>query len=316
MSDRHTALGDGAEFDRIRAIWQRLGERASPTGDDCSFVTIDGRQLALSTDMAVEGVHFHAHWLAPEELGWRIAAAALSDLAAVAALPAGLLASIGAPPTWSGDDLARLMDGVAAACDPVGATVRGGDLVRSERLVVDAVVFGEVDRPVLRLGAAPGDRLWVTGALGAPAAAVRAWLDGREPSRDARERFAGPVPRVAEARWLAEAGATALIDLSDGLLPDAGHLAAASTVACRIEAERVPVHAGAGDRDDALVGGEEYELLCALPATFDEGRATVFYERFGVALTRVGLVDPGLGVVLVEGGRPVPPPRGYLHFED
>jgi thiamine-monophosphate kinase len=124
------------------------------------------------------------------------------------------------------------------------------------------------------------------------------------------------VPRVVEARWLQEAGAAALIDLSDGLLPDAGHLAAASAVACRIEAERVPIHAGADGRDDALVGGEEYELLCALPAAFDESGAAAFRERFGIALTRVGLVEAGSGVRVFDGERPVPPPRGYLHFED
>lgn len=316
MSAGHAALGPGAEFDRIRAIWRRLGTRAAPSGDDCGFIEVGGQQLAISTDMAVEGVHFQTGWLTPGELGWRIAAAALSDLAAVAAAPLGLMASIGTPSERSAAELAALMEGFAFAGEAVGASVRGGDIVRSDRLVVDAVVFGTVERPLLRSGAIPGDGLWVTGALGAPAAAVRAWLAGREPSVDARDRFARPRPRVAEAGWLKEAGATALIDLSDGLLPDAGHLAAASEVACRIDAERVPVHVGADGRDDALAGGEEYELLCALPATFDAERARVFAERFGLALTRVGVVEAGSGVRLVDGGRPAAEPTGYVHFEE
>ncbi|KPK05212.1 MAG: hypothetical protein AMS20_07105 [Gemmatimonas sp. SG8_28] len=316
MSDTHTPLGGGAEFDRIRTIWRRLGARAAPSGDDCSFIDVGGQQLAVSTDMAVERVHFHGHWLEPEELGWRIAAAALSDLAAVGATPLGLMASIGAPGERSADELAALMEGVASAGASVGASVRGGDLVRSDRLVVDVVVFGTVDRPLLRSGATPGDGLWVTGALGAPAAAVRAWLAGRQPAEAARDRFARPSPRVAEAQWLGDAGATALIDLSDGLVPDAGHLAAASRVACRIDAERVPVHRGAEGRDDALGGGEEYELVCAMPAAFDADRARPFVERFGVALTRVGIVEAGEGVHLFDRGRPLALPTGYLHFEE
>lgn len=316
MSDAHTALGPGAEFDRIRAIWERVGARAAPSGDDCALVDIGGRRLAISTDMAVEGVHFRAEWLELTELGWRIAAAALSDLAAVAATPLGLLTSIGAPAHRGADELALLMEGVAAAGDAVGATVVGGDIVRSDRLVVDAVVFGTVERPLLRAGAQPGNGLWVTGALGAPAAAVRAWLAGRPPTAVARARFARPVPRIAEAAWLRDEGATAAIDLSDGLVTDARHLAAASGVACRIDAERVPVHSGADGRDDAVAGGEEYELLCTLPAGFDAGRAAAFAERFGIALTRVGAVEAGSGVRLIAHGRPIETPMGFRHFEE
>jgi thiamine-monophosphate kinase len=316
VSGPHTSLGSGAEFDRIRAIWRRLGTRAAPAGDDCSIVDVGGRQLAISTDMAVEGVHFQAGWLEPVELGWRIGAAALSDLAAVAATPLGLLASVGAPAGRSAEELATLMDGFASAGEAVGAIVHGGDLVRSDRLVVDAVVFGTVEHPLLRSGAAPGDGLWVTGALGAPAAAVRAWLAHRAPGEAARARFARPVPRVVEAHWLRDRGATAMIDLSDGLLPDAGHLAAASGVACRIDADRVPVHAGAEGRDDALAGGEEYELLCALPADFDDARAEAFSARFGLPLTRVGVVQAGAGVRLMDRGRPLAEPAGYVHFEE
>ncbi len=310
----HTHLGDGAEFDRIRAIWERLGERAAPSGDDCALMPFEDALLAISTDLAVEGTHFRAGWLTPRELGWRVAAAALSDLAAVAATPIGAMTSIGVPEVAPDDLVIDVMDGIGAAAQSVGATVVGGDLVRAELLVVDMVVFGAVREPVRRAGARAGDGLWVTGALGAPEAAIRAWEAGREPSDAARERFARPVPRILPAIRLQEAGATAMIDVSDGLLADAGHLAAASGVACRIEAERVPVHAGADAPEDALVGGEEYELLVALPAAFSEREAAILARECGVPVTRVGWADVGAGVVLVEGGRPIALPRGFRHF--
>jgi len=311
----HTPLGAGREFDRIRAVWARLGAGAAPSGDDCAFVPWSGRLLAISTDLSVEGTHFRAGWLAPMELGWRVAAAALSDLAAVAASPLGVMASVGVPEVAPDGLLPDLMHGVAAAAAEAGAVVMGGDLVRADLLVVDMTVIGSLERPVRRAGAAVGDGLWVTGALGAPAAAIRAWDAGNEPRGAARERFARPVARVGPGRWLRDAGATAMIDLSDGLLSDAGHLAAASGVSCRLEAERVPVHDGADTPVDALVGGEEYELLAALPERFSEREAAAFAERFALPLTLVGRVEAGSGVVLVRDGAPVAPPPGFRHFE-
>lgn len=313
MSDvSHTSLGAGAEFDRIRALWERLGSRAAPAGDDCAIVRIGTGQFAVSTDLAVEGTHFELGWLSHAELGWRAASAALSDLAAVAAEPLGVLASVGVPSAWDEQTVADLMDGIGNAAHAVEATVWGGDLVRSERLVIDMTVVGTVTRPVRRSGATPGDALWVTGALGGPLAALRAWSAGREPDLLARERFAHPVPRIAEARWLEAAGARAMIDLSDGLVADAGHLAAASGVACRIDRESVPVHAAAGSADDALVSGEEYELLVALPPSFAHG--VDFVEQFAVPFTRIGSVERGSGVHVCAGGSPVDPPQGFRHF--
>ncbi|MGD2135270.1 MAG: thiamine-phosphate kinase [Gemmatimonadales bacterium] len=317
--DGGTPLGPGAEFDRIRSAWRRLGTRARGLGDDCAIVEPEGEavgeRLAVSTDLVVEGTHFRPGWLEPRELGWRAAAAALSDLAAVAASPWGVLASVGMSPEWPEDHLAELMAGVGDAAQSVGASVWGGDLVRSARLVLDVVVVGRVDRPVRRVGATPGDALWVTGALGGPAAALAAWLAGTEPDREARERFARPAPRIAEARWLAEHGARAMIDVSDGLLADARHLAAASGVRILIERDRVPVHAAASAVDQALTGGEEFELLVALPDGVDPGAE--FGAAFEAEMTRVGEVGQvsEVGeVVLLAGGEVVELPRGFEHF--
>jgi thiamine-monophosphate kinase len=310
----HTALGSGGEFDRIRAIWRRLGEQASPAGDDCALVSVGGIPLAISTDVTIEGTHFQAGWLSPTELGWRATAAALSDLAAVAAEPAGVMVSLGVSAEWPEEMVAQLMEGVGEAAAAVGASVWGGDLVGSERLVIDVTVIGRADAPVRRKGAEVGDALWVTGRLGAPAAALAAWSEGVDPDRDARERFVRPRPRIEEARWLRDRGAKAMVDLSDGLLGDAGHLAAASGVRLVVERELVPVHPAAGAAERALVSGEEYELLAALPSGVGADEAAAFEATFALPLTRLGRVEQGSGVTLVAHGVPVDPPTGYRQF--
>jgi len=308
----HTPLGPGAEFDMIRGIWQLIGERGAPSGDDCAFVEVDGVRLAISSDLSLEWTHFQTGWLDLPEIGWRAAVAGLSDLAAVAAEPLGVTVSLGADPERPVAHAADLMAGVAAAAEDVGAVVWGGDVVRSQILVVDVTAVGRLHGdPVRRAGAQPGDGLYVTGVLGGPAAALAAWEEGREPEATARARFARPHARVREARWLRDRGAHAMLDLSDGLLADAGHLAAASEVCCVLEADAVPVHPAAS-RGWALAGGEEYELLVAL----SEGDAACgeFLDGFGLSLTRVGRVETGTGVRVESEGEPFELPDAFKHF--
>jgi thiamine-monophosphate kinase len=306
-------LGEGAEFDKIRHIWRRLGSRAVGGGDDCAFVPAGEGLVAIGTDLAIEGVHFRVGWLAPHEIGWRATVASLSDLAAVAAVPVGVLVSLGVSPEWPDEMVAELMDGVGEAVRAAGTTVVGGDLVRSDRLVIDVVATGRVTDPVLRSGANVGDGLWVSGGLGGPAVALAAWERNQEPERTARARFAAPEPRLQEARWLKERGARAMIDVSDGLVADAGHLAAASGVRCVIETEWVPVHASVTDKTTALVSGEEYELLCALPQGA-EVAVSGFADAFGVPLTRIGRVEEGSGVEVLRLAVPIEIPTGFRHF--
>jgi thiamine-monophosphate kinase len=309
-----TPLGDGSEFDKIRAIWRVLGERGAGGGDDCAIVEIGSERLAISTDMAVEGTHFRTDWLSFKEIGWRAGAAALSDLAAVAATPVGVLVSLGVPPDLPDNSAVSLMDGLGAVAESVGATVWGGDLVRSDGIIVDVVAIGRVSSPVLRSGAEVGNTLWVTGRLGGPATALEIWGRGEEPDQCSRARFAGPVPRVAEALWLRDRGAKALIDLSDGLVADAGQLAAASGVACVIEAARVPLSHGA-DQRAALLGGEEFELLIALPAKNVAELSSEFEDAFGISLTGVGHVEDGSGVRVMNAGVPMRLSGGFRHFK-
>jgi thiamine-monophosphate kinase len=313
MSSNLTPLTHGAEFDKIRKIWETLGTRAVGGGDDCAIVQLGREQLAFSTDMMVEGTHFEPGWLLPSELGWRAGAAALSDLAAVAAEPRGVLVSLGLPAASPDTFASELMDGLADVAELVGAVVWGGDLVRSDRVVIDVLVVGSATAPVLRCGAEEGDTLWVTGKLGGPATAISAWEHGEAPGGTARDRFAKPFPRVSEAMWLRDAGAKALIDLSDGLFADAGQLAVASGITCVIESARVPVCPGANE-ERALLGGEEYELLVVLPAEVRADVGTEFEKVFELPLTGIGHIESGSGVRVLKAGVPVKLNGGFRHF--
>ncbi len=224
----HVALGPGAEFDRIRKIIGVLGVQAGRLGDDCGLVEQQDGFLALSTDVSVEGVHFRLDWITFEEVGWRATAAALSDLAADAADPIGVLCAVTMPRSSPESYLLEIMAGVRNAAAAVEAQVLGGDLSSGPVWSVAVTVVGHTRRPMGRSNAEAGDGVWVTGTLGGARAALHAWLNGRQPLDRARKRFAHPEPRIAAGRWLAQHGATAMIDLSDGLAGDSRHLAAAS----------------------------------------------------------------------------------------
>lgn len=302
MSGTRSALGRGGEFDLIRRfIAAETEQLAAPEvmvgpGDDAA-VLADG--WVISTDLSVEDVHFRRAWLSDEEIGWRAAAAAVSDMAAMAAAPVGFLLSCAAPGDGS-VDLEAVNRGVRDVASRVGATVIGGDLSRSPGpLLLDVVVLGRSTWPVQRSGAEAGDHVWVTGSLGGAAEAVAEWSEGREPSSSLRARFARPPLRTPTARCLAEHQIVdAMIDLSDGLVGDAGHLAAASGVAILLEEDRIPRAEGVS-LERALHGGEDYELCFVT----DPGAVDVAYfrEHFDVEIERVGRVEEGEGVWLLDG---------------
>jgi thiamine-monophosphate kinase len=317
---RNFALGPGAEFDRIRRIIAELGERASGLGDDCALLPVGDEFLALSTDVSVEGVHFRLDWISLEEAGWRAAAAALSDLAAEGAEPLGLLSAVTAPRGSGESELLQLMGGIGRAAEYAGAPVIGGDLSSGSEWSVAVTVVGQTRQPVTRKGARPGDGIWVTGALGGSRAALEAWRRGDSSSEAARRRYARPEPRIAAGRWLAEHGARAMLDLSDGLGGDAAHLAAASGVGIEIDLDLVPVapeaeeaarHSGRPAEEFAAAGGEDFELLVALPPDF--AGAGEFIQACGIPLTRIGTAESGSGARFLRAGRRVEL-EGYSHF--
>jgi thiamine-monophosphate kinase len=316
-------LGPGREFDRVRRIAAALGPRGAGLGDDCAVLPSSDRALVVSTDASVEAVHFRRDWLTLEEIGWRATAAALSDLAAEGAEPAGLLVALTVPPAAGDADVVAVMRGAGAAAGAVGAAVVGGDLSAGPAWSLAVTVLGWAARPVTRSGARPGDGIWVTGMLGGPRAALEAWRRNEPPDPMARAAFAHPMPRIAAGRWLAEHGARAMIDVSDGLGADAAHLAAGSEVAIAIDLERVPVamaavaeasRLGISPEQFAAESGEEYELLVALPESFDPDLVLDLRQAAGVLLTRVGSVTPGAGVRSRLGGADVTL-TGYDHFD-
>jgi thiamine-monophosphate kinase len=301
------------EFDRIRAIVARLGGSAArDIGDDCAVIPDGPGTLVVSTDLSVEGVHFRTEWLTLEEIGWRCAAGALSDLAAQGAGAVGLVASVGVPKGSADDAVVQLMGGVGDAVRAAGGLVLGGDLSSAPTWLVDITVFGRAERPVRRNGARPGDSVWVSGTLGGARAALTAWQRGEEPVAEARAAFARPIPRIALGQRLAAVGASAMIDLSDGLSGDAPHLAAASGVELVIDLERLPLHPSVPDHSPlaAAKGGEDYELLVTLPAAVDP---TLIASETGIPLTRIGTVGAGQGTRLLLHGIPQAL-GGFDHF--
>lgn len=305
----HLPLADGAEFDLVRAMLFEWGTRARGIGDDAAVLDVPaGEHLVASTDASVEGVHFRREWLSPEEIGGRAAAAALSDLAAMAAAPLGMLLAFALPAAWRAD-VTKLAGGVGAMAEWSGCPIVGGNLAQASELSLTITVLGAARRPLRRSGARAGDVLYVTGRLGGPGAALRALLSARPPSRADMARFAAPVPRLREARWLAERGARAAVDISDGLLADAAHLARASHVTLEIDLAGVPRVDGITP-DEAAASGEEYELLVAMPAAVD---TRAFASRFGCDLTAVGRVKPFDGESVRVDGRAIKS-HGHDHF--
>jgi thiamine-monophosphate kinase len=219
-------------------------------------------------------------------------------------------------------DLTALAGGIGEAAAAAGAVVLGGDLSRGPAWSVAVTVVGSAERPVTRAGARAGDAVWVTGALGGARAAMEAWRRGEEPTPEARRAYAHPEPRIVAGRWLAAHGARAMLDVSDGLGADAGHLAAASGVRIQLSLETVPVAAATiaeSRRMDVPVqqfaaeGGDDYELLVALPPDFGETDVRAFESATGIALTRIGAIELGSGVRAELLGRALEL-RGYDHF--
>jgi thiamine-monophosphate kinase len=307
----HLELGPGAEFDLIRELLSQLAEGARGAGGDCAVLEVPpDTKLLLSVDTSVENVHFRRSWITPREIGYRATVAALSDLAAAAATPIAILLAISVPPAWL-DDLPAVAAGVGAAARDAGTVVVGGDTTGGRDLSLTVTVAGASERPLSRAGARPGDHVYVSGRLGGPAAAVRAWTAGAEPDAVARARFAHPVPRLREGRWLAAHGATSAIDVSDGLVADLRHLAAASAVSLSIDLDRVPRWPGTTAIEVAS-GGEEYELAVTGGQHFD---VAAFEREFGVPLAHVGEVVAGAtGVEARASGVRVAPIPGYNHF--
>jgi len=300
------------------------GGVALGVGDDCALLApAEGMQLAVSTDMLVEGRHFLST-VAPARLGHKALAVNLSDLAACGAEPLAFTLAL-ALPRAEESFLAPFARGLFALADAHGIELAGGDTTAGP-LNICITVFGQVPRgqALLRSGARAGDDLWVSGRLGDARLALEVFrgevaLDGAD-FEQVRQAMECPQPRVALGRAL-RGLATSAIDLSDGLVGDLGHVLAASGVGALIDADalpRSPVLARqqlALQRLCVLAGGDDYELLFTAPPAGRE-RVEAAARVLGVAVTRVGRIEAAAGLRIVDAaGRPVEADeRGFDHF--
>ncbi len=285
----HQAMREGAEFDTIRALMARWGDLAVDIGDDAAVLapSADGTRV-VSVDACVEDVHFRRAWISAREVGVRAAVAALSDLAAMGARAEYVLIAFVIPDEWR-EQLSEVADGMGVVIREAGARIVGGNLSHGAVFSITTTVIGSAKRVVSRSGARAGDLVVVTGLLGGPGVAVQAWNAGERPTAWSRGRFAAPAPRWAEGEALAQAGATAMIDISDGLAGDARHVAAASGVRLELDAARVPAGPGIS-AEAAMRSGEEYELLACIPARAYGALAAGWGALSAVPLTVVGVV--------------------------
>jgi thiamine-monophosphate kinase len=308
-------LADVGEFGLIAELTRIFGQGEQVLvgpGDDAAVLRVRQGHVVVSTDLLVEGSHFRTDWAEAADVGHRAAAQNLSDINAMGGRAHSLTIALGAPAglpaRWAVDFAA----GFAAECDLVGASVVGGDLARCPQVVVAVTVIGACTlAPVLRSGARPGDVVALAGRQGWSAGGLAILSRGFRSPRVLVEAYRRPEPPYDAGPAAAEAGATAMIDVSDGLLADAGHLAADSGVAIDIRSAALevpePLHAvagatGADPLSFVLGGGEDHSLL----ATFPDASAVP------EGWTVIGEVGEGEGVTV--DGAAYDGETGWTHF--
>ena len=314
----------GAE-DKELAAWREL---ILGIGDDTAAWQGDASIQLATVDSLVQGVHFTLDITSWEELGWRALAANLSDIAAMGGVPKYALISLALPGDTEVEDVTTLYKGMIDLAQQFKVAIVGGDTVSAPVVVINITVLGNAmsqDKHILtRSAARPGDKVAVTGYLGASAAGLEVLLKNlpldSEAATPLKKAFRQPYPRVAEGQILVDHGVKAAIDISDGLIADLNHICQESKAGARIEIERVPVHpavrANFGDRalKLALSGGEDYELLfTARTEVIDRLKAaiscplTVLGEITSAKIHEVTLVDGKGNPVKLTGA-------GWEHF--
>lgn len=323
-------LGESALIDRIAQQTRDLSPLAYITvvegiGDDAAVLQAGGQTILWTADMLIEGVHFRLDWIDARSLGWKSLAVNLSDIAAMGGEPIGALLSMALPPDHTADWLGELMAGFTECARAYRTPLLGGDTNRAERVVIDVSVLGVVSgSPLLRRGAQAGDLILVSGALGGSRAGLEALQAGKGELVDLTPHFR-PTPRLEVGSLARTLGATAMMDLSDGLAADLPKLLRAANKGAIIRRAAIPVHDAAlrwaqtRDLDPALfaiAGGEDYELLMTVPPANTPILLEQIPQQTGVPLTVIGEVieAPELWLESPDGQRESFAITGWDHF--
>jgi len=328
---RTNTLREAGEFGIIRMIAEKSGGGDGVVigiGDDAAALRFEAGSLVLSTsDMLVEGIHFDLSLTDPFRLGRKSLAVNLSDIAAMGGRPLSFLLSLAVPASCPVDFLNEFTSGMLSLAGEHGATLVGGDTCASPRgLVISVTAFGEQfsGRIVRRCGARVGDLVFVTGTLGDSALGLELLRRG-ETAGHPIDRHLDPRPRVRQGRALADAGfPTSMIDISDGLAADMGHITDGSSVGANLYLEKIPLSRSYREHyrmmpaemyRTALTGGEDYELLFTAPSSRREAILSLFSELY-TPVTEIGGIVPDPGVrFLSPDGALFPIARGgYDHF--
>lgn len=305
------------EFELIDAI--TAGLPTSPAivlgpGDDSAVFRVDG-DAAISTDAIVEGVHFRRDWSGPHDVGRKVVAAAVADLEAMGARPVTLVIAMSVPPELDQAWVLECAKGIRDECATIGIVLAGGDMTRSKEIMLTATVVGDFGgrAPVTRAGARPGDVVAVIGRLGMAAAGLAVLGRGFRSPRAVVLAFRVPEPPYGQGIVAAESGATSMIDVSDGLLADLGHIAKASGVGIDLDSSKLEVSEPQKTVAAAIGGGDPLSYILAggddhaLAATFPSARVPEGWTVIGT------VTDQGAGTVLVDSA-PWTGPTGYQHF--
>ncbi|MCW2626500.1 thiamine-phosphate kinase [Mycobacterium sp.] len=302
-------VGEFAVIDRLVAGRDQPARVALGPGDDAAVVVTGDGRTVVSTDMLVAGRHFRLDWSTPHDVGRKAIAQNAADIEAMGAQATAFVVAFGAPPDTATSQALELADGMWHEARLLGAGIVGGDLVSAPQWVISVTVLGELGgrQPVLRTGARPGDTVAVAGELGRSAAGYTLWHNDIRQLEDIRQfemlrrRHLVPEPPYGQGRVAADAGATAMTDVSDGLIADLGHIATASGVGIDLSRSALSTDrdavadaaaaAGADAWEWVLGGGEDHALVATFPATLPAGWRAI------------GRVLDGPARVLVDGAK-------------
>ncbi|GAB3222229.1 thiamine-phosphate kinase [Glycomyces halotolerans] len=313
MSETVAEVGEFKLIERFTRHFTTTEAVVLGPGDDAAVALAPDGRVVACTDMLVEGNHFRRDWCSASDVGHRAAASNLADIAAMGARPTALLAAVSAPQDTPADWLEGLASGLATEAASIGAAVIGGDTTRGPQLTVTVTALGDLEgrAPIVRSGARPGDVLALAGKTGWAAAGLVILSRGFRSPGVLVGAYRRPQPPYAAGRDAALMGATAMIDVSDGLLADLGHMAEASHVAIDVDSGSMDIPEpmanaaealGADARRWLLTGGEDHALAAAFPAD------VILPDGW----RRIGTIADGRGVTV--DGAPWEGPAGWDHF--